>query len=408
MRTPFIAVTILSLTLVTVAEAQRGPRGGDRPTPPTPEEMRDLMVIELDMDAEQASALDAIFAAHADSLTAGREAMESARDLRGQMREARDAGDEDELARLRDEMRGAFEVGREAMTTYMDEVETILTDDQKARLGDLMPGRGGRGGGRGPGARDGRSPIERFNDAIANVDITADQEAQIAQFLGEMEPQIEARREIFETMRPLFEEMREARQLGDDVRVEELRAEIRAQRPERGNLMRDFVAGLEEILTPEQMQELRENAGMGRGGRNASGPGGRGRGPEGGAGLREIMRVLRNLDLTQEQRSDIRSALQETRRAASQEREGQRQEHFDDLVAAIKSVLTEEQAAQFDAELAEIKQRQGERGQRGDRARDRGGRERGERGDRARGGGGRERGERGGGRRGARGGDATE
>lgn len=363
MRMTFITSSVVCLMLATAADAQRF--GGERQGPPTPEEIRDLMVLELNMDDVQAADLDAIFDSHADALAEGREAMEAARSLRGEMRSAREAGDEEEMDRLRGEMRASFEVGRNAMRAYMDDVETILSDEQREKLGEILPGPGRRGGRGERGRRDGRSPVERFNDALSTVDMTADQEAAIDTLIDEMTPEFQARREQWEAMRPLFEEMRTAREEGDSERVDELRAQIREQRPERGDLMRRFVGGLEEILSPEQMEQLRAAGGMGRGRGEGRGRGGREAQPQGD--MRMILRVLRDLDLTPEQRDDIRHAMEETRRAAQAEREDSRQEHFDALIAAVKSVLTDEQAVQFDAELAELQERQGDRGRRGNR-----------------------------------------
>jgi Spy/CpxP family protein refolding chaperone len=383
MRSRLIALSILTLTVVTTANAQPfGQRGGDRPAPPTPEEIRDLMVIELDMDAAQASELDAIYETHQDALLEGRAAMESARELRQQMHDARMNGDDEEVNRIRGELRAAFESGRTAYTAFMDDVETILTTDQQERLGEILPGPGGRGRGAGRGPRGmgrGGDPIEHFNNAIAEIDLTSEQEAQVDALMGQMEPKIAERMQQWENLRPLFEEMREAREAGDDARVQELRDQIRESRPERGDLRREVVGQLEEILTEEQMVELRAKMEAGRGG-NRGGQARGGRDANGSADLREIMRVLRMLDLTPEQRTDIRSAMQATRQAAAQERDTQRQQHFDDLVVAIKTVLTPEQTEIFDAEIAKLQSRQAERRDR--RPRERGAADRGQRGER--------------------------
>ncbi len=137
-----------------------------------------------------------------------------------------------------------------------EQTGAVLNDDQRKSFEEkvqaAMPGSGGGGGGAGGGGAGG-GPIARLQEGLAKLNLTDDQKAKV--------------KELVEATRAKAQELRK-----DDGNQGPPSPEMREKmRP----VIEEFHAKLKEILTPEQMNQLKEQSG-GPGG--AGGPGGHGPG----------------------------------------------------------------------------------------------------------------------------------
>lgn len=130
-------------------------------------------------------------------------------------------------------------------------------------------------------------------------------------------------------------------------------ADARKAQAEAGKPVRDLrtklVADLTAILNEEQVKKLKGLMGGGRGRR----PGGRG-------GF--ILRLLKDVKLTDEQKTKIQAAqadhakaMQALREGGKRPERGKMREMWQAFLAKVKALLTEEQAKALDAKLAEMR-----------------------------------------------------
>lgn len=182
--------------------------------------------------------------------------MDKARDLREQMRDAREAGDTDKAREIGEKLREVMSANRDAMEKGREEmhkqIDTVLNPEQRekfAKIREEMAERGGMGfGGRGGRGGAGADP-QALKRTVLSLKLGDEQQAKI-----------EA---IFKSA------MKENSELP------------RGDRQARMDLMRDLQDDVMNQLTKEQKDELREKLADRRGrgeGRRERRPGNRDRG----------------------------------------------------------------------------------------------------------------------------------
>jgi len=207
------------------------------------------------------------------------------------MRAARESGDREAMEAAAEAFRGLRK--ESPMGDLREDLEKVLTDEQKAKLRDLAAE---RRGGEKPGAKL-KQRVEKVEQGLKegklppmfdNVDLSDEQRARIIEILEKTIAEGKAFREANrEKIRELMKKAREAHRAGDKEAAEAARNEIRElmNGAPRGKA-REAIA---EVLTDEQRQQLREAAGKRmkerrdrRGGEGWGPRGGERRGPRGG------------------------------------------------------------------------------------------------------------------------------
>lgn len=228
---------------------------------------------------------------------------------------------------------------------------------------------------RGQGAGFG-SPIEMARQLAETLDLNDDQLAKYNIILAKFQPKFDEQTKQRGQMMELMQQMREARQNGDDAKVEELRQRMQQQREAGQALMNQFCGEVQPILTPAQVTKLNEFRD-----RMQRGPGGPG-GP--GGMMQMIQRLPEELKLTEAQRpqfdklvaeyraqqQELQPLMQELRRARQQgddarvaelDKQIQEKRGGEDgnvFFAKLEPILTDEQKAK----LVELRARMGARG----------------------------------------------
>lgn len=344
------AAGIISMLLIVLAlplQAQPDPgrpgRRGQGPPPGAPvrpplEFMAERLAEELDLTDAQRPKFDEIVAKYAD--LAGTEPegnRQRMRELGQAYREAREAGDEERAAQIREQMREqASERGR-VLREFFDEVRTILEPAQVAKL-DEIRGRTRRFGERG-GAEFWRT-IQTLPDEL---NLTPEQHAQFDKLLQEQRDILEDHLRTWRQVRAeKVEQMRAAEEAGNEELAAKLREELLWSRPE-GPDADAFFEQLATILTEEQKAQLAEfRADM-------TSP----RPVDAALDVRELLRAARRLKLNDEQRQKLRDI---NHQAMSAERRGRLDDAAKaDLAARTKAqileILDAEQKAQFEQML---------------------------------------------------------
>jgi Spy/CpxP family protein refolding chaperone len=303
-----------------------GPGGG---------RMFERLADELELTEEQRPEYDAIVAGH-------RERMEGMRDVWGQMREAREAGDDAKVAELREQL-GGREAMEESMNDTLDEIAPILDDTQQGRLTEMREEMRGR-----------RENFEQMRRLATELpDEVGMDEAQREQFEQMLQTRREAFRERFQEMRPIFEEMREAEESGDRERVKELREQLRSNEPNFNEIREQAMEQVREILTEEQQPKLQAFYAQVTGGTAA---GGAETGGKGEQSVRHVLMSASRVKLDREQRNEWntirRDAMKELRKIGPRDTAAQSQLAMT-VRSKITDILTPEQAADYEEKLSE-------------------------------------------------------
>ena len=385
---------------------RRGPEGGPRggrmggrgfDGPPTPEAIMDrvsqALSDRLELDSAQQAEFDEIVAVFREDMQIQAEGQATPQEIFAQMREARDAGDEAAADELREQMRGRFSAMGDTMSMMLDEVEPILNADQVNRLGEFRERMEQRRREMNP-----REAMEKVVDKMrTDLDMSADQQEVFDGMVEDLKSEGENLRNRWREMGPLMREARDAREAGDDARVEEIRAQLEEMRGSPGKLIDGFFEEVSAMLDPDQREKLAalraEAPFANREGRGRRGERAQVRELE----IREVLRAAKRLDVNSEQREKINDIESEAGYQLRQAGRDQEAAVARQVKRQIEEVLDAEQKTAFNRLLGT--ENEGRRGRdRGDR-RERGNRaERGEAGDA-------EEGDRGGRRRGRRGGD---
>ena len=312
-----------------------GERGGYRGF--SPREMVQRLPEQLNFTEEQQALFDALVEEYQPQWDAARGRRGEMRALVEQMREARRNGDAARADEIRDQMR---EMGRgdgRFMREFMSDVEPILNEDQLARFHQMRQ-RFERRHGRSRAAGEARRLLRELPEAL---EMTNEQRAQFDEILA-------AQRGQRRDMRPLFDALRAAREDGDEARVEELTAELEAKR----EAMRNPDALFEKIkplLTDEQrarLAELRAQLARDKGPRD----------------LRAILEAAKQLDLTSEQRDQLKTIMRETQ--VVQERGRLSRRDRAELARATKTQIADLLDADQKAEFERLLEKRVQRGER--------------------------------------------
>lgn len=324
---------------------RRGRRGfdGERGGPGGPGAFTGAMfgriADELDLDDEQRVVFDEITANARDEM---RERMELMRERVDEMRAAVDSGNSE----LADEIRRELEESRnprEMMDNTIAELEPHLRPEQITRLHEMRSEMQRR-----EQSRDFYRRTAR--DLPDELDMTEEQRAQYDDILNARR---EAMRGRFDEMRPLFDEMRAAREAGDMARVDELRAELRANRPDENALQDDFFAEVEGILTDEQKAALADfrawNAPEGEAAADAVAT----EKPADKADVRDVIRAARRVRLAPDQKDELkeieREAMGDYRTARRDPAKAA--ELAERVKAQVLELLDDDQTADFEDRL---------------------------------------------------------
>lgn len=213
-----------------------GQRGG--PRGPRFDRMFERVAEQLDLDEDQRAKFDEIASQR-------REEMREIGQRWREVREAERDGDQERAAQLRAELperRGA------GMSDTLSELEPMLRPDQLTSLWEIQDRMTQR-----------REHFERYrairDELPDELDLDDKQREDFQQLLDEGRQRMRERRG---EMRPLFEEMREASEAGDDERVAELRQQFEDSRPDVDALLDEFLSEVEGFLTDSQKEKLAE------------------------------------------------------------------------------------------------------------------------------------------------------
>ncbi len=216
-----------------------GPGGRGFPGGPWgrgPGRMLDRFVEPLELDEQQRAELEEIMAEH-------RERMQDVRPLMREMREARRNGDTKKTEELRAQM---FELGVdpwESLQQALDEVEPILTDEQFDRFSNMRMDFQDR--------RERRETFRRFRDELPDAVNMSEQQRQ--EFDELVRSGRGGWRQFADRMRDIQREMSEAREAGDEARIEELQAELDAMRPDPEGTQAELAKAVRGMLTEDQL-----------------------------------------------------------------------------------------------------------------------------------------------------------
>lgn len=303
-----------------------GPGGG---------RMFERLAEELELTEEQRPEYDAVVAAH-------RERMEGMRDLWREMREAREAGDDERVAELREQL-GGREAMEESMNDTLDELAPILDEQQQGRLTEMREEMRGR--------RENFEQMRRF--ATELPDEVGMDDAQREQFEALIQRRRDEFRQRFEEMRPVFQELREAEESGNRERVDELREQLRNNQPNFEQLRDEGLEEVREILNPTQRPKLdafyAEVTGTSTTGEKADAA-------KGEMSVRHVLMSASRVRLDREQRGEWntirREAMKELRKIAPRDTAAQAA-----LATTVKgkitAILTEAQVAEYETKLSE-------------------------------------------------------
>lgn len=329
-----------------------GPRRGPGRQGMDLDRMADRLANTLELDENQRGQFDAIVDEYREAFDQMRAQREEHRELAMAYREARRSGDDERAEELRAQMAEFGGGRRELMESFVAEIEPILDETQIERFREIQSRMRERGE-RSRQRHEMRRMIEELPDQLGMT------EEQRAEYNAMLESHREERRAHREQMRPLIEEMREARRNGDAERVEEIRAELEANRPQRRG-PEAIIEQVMTILTPEQQAQFREirsnMAGQGR------------RGPK--TDLRTVLSAAQRLDLRPEQRKQMREVLREARRARGKGRMSRQQdaELAETIKGQLMEILDADQKVAFEENLERAERSRPGKG-RGDRDR---------------------------------------
>ena len=315
-------------------EERGGPGGPDwrgGPGGRGPGRMLDRVAQSLDLSEEQKAEFDEIVAGH-------RERMGEARPLMRDMRRAQRDGDMNRAEELRAQM---FELGVDpwgSLRQSLDEVEPILSDEQFERFSEMRMTFQDR--------RERQESFRRWATELPGVVEMTDEQRQ--QFQELLRPRDGGQwRQMAERMQEIRGEMREARDAGDEQRVEELQAELDALRPDPASRQAELTESVRGILNEDQIPLFDAYIAVTTAGGDDS--------PD---DVRSLVRAAARsgLDRTQrkEWRTIMRDAMKSLRRVDRKDEEA-RVKLAADTRKKIEAMLHEDQSERFEKELERLK-----------------------------------------------------
>ncbi len=315
---------------------QRRPLGAGRGLMPIDVIARRLAT-ELSLTPEQQTKFDEIVAKYRATADEQQVQRGDAQELGQQLREAREGGDTARLEELRTQSRTRSEARQKLLSDLVNEVQPLLTPEQVKKLDAARERLIARAPDeRGP-ARDAEL-VWRLPDEL---DLNESQREQFDQLAAQARERGEAQRAKWRELQPLLDELRQARQDGNEDKVAELQAQVDAQRPTPPDWSA-FYTQLETILTAEQKTALAKL--RAEGADDAGTPG----------DLRQVLRAARQLNLNEQQRERLQVIAKEAQAAGKQAREDRT--GAAELATRVKTQIVElldaEQKADFERRLA--------------------------------------------------------
>jgi Spy/CpxP family protein refolding chaperone len=330
---------------------QRRAAGGE-PRPGRPAAIFERLGSQLGLDEAQKKEYDQLVAVYREKLEAQRQGQAEASEFVRQMREARQAGDDEKVRQLREQMRNRRGGDRDPMQAFFDDVEKILRDDQKEKLGDLrerLVGPGMRGG---PRPRPFVAPEQQIDKLRTGLELSAEQQSTFDSLAADLIKRLGADGQP--SIAELMQQLRETYASGDREEAARLRKILGERRAAVDKAMSEFAAQLEPTLTDVQkgyFAEFREQALRGMGPRATA---------DGGS-LRDdprmLLRAVKRLELSQEQKDQVRKIEADaSKRIRGGGKDGAASLRAE-LDKQLRAILTPEQITQLDKILARQQQR---------------------------------------------------
>jgi LTXXQ motif family protein len=232
---------------------------------------------------------------------------------------------------------------QEAIAEVLDAMEPTLRPEQVEKL-DQMRDRIDR-------ENEGRERYRRVMTELPDaLSLTPEQREQYAEMMAASRQQMGER---FSAMRPLMEQMREAREAGDTAKVDELRKQMEAGRPSFEDQFGGLFEQLGPILTDEQraaLDDFKGTIGFGVPQDDAAG---------GSDDVKAILRLARRQKLSDEQKDEFKrvetSAMRGLREAGRDK--AARQSLADHVRGEILKFLDARQAERFQQQLERLDRR---------------------------------------------------
>ncbi len=221
------------------------------------------------------------------------------------------------------------------------EVEPILNEEQHARFTEMRE-RMERG-------RQAREQFQQMARELPDeVQMDEGQREQFEQFLGDRRQQFMER---MQEMRPVWEELREARDSGDKERVEELRQQLRSMEPEMEKFREESIQELRQMLPEEQRKRFDGYY------ERLTAPAAEASAKKNPNDVRAVLGAAARLRLDKEQRAQWtklrREAIKDLRKIDPKDKAAQEQ-FAGEVKGKIVKILNTEQAEQYEAKLAEL------------------------------------------------------
>ena len=198
--------------------------------------MRQRLADTLELDELQAMMLDEIAASR-------RERWQGMREMRQQIREAEENGDEALSEELRGQLPERLEGRRRnPMAGLLDEIEPHLRSDQLNRLEELR--------------EETASPQERMERLAEQLDLDEQQRPVFDGIADDTRERFREQGRRMRDMRSVFRQIRQAREAGDDETADELRLQVTEARGQFGTIIDDFFTEVEPILRDDQIEIL--------------------------------------------------------------------------------------------------------------------------------------------------------
>lgn len=298
------------------------------------DEMAARLKKELSLDAAQTTQFDALVAKMRDNMGQQRGKSDEIKPLVEQMREAVKAGDSARANELREQIK-AQRGPSNPMEDFYTEVEGILRDDQKAALAKV------RERSQPKLTRPERSPIERIAEMRERLELTPEQAPQFDRLAQELQSKLKNRAAATPdgAQMDVIADLKAAIDAGDTKRIEELKEELTSAAPNdpSDEAWDDFYDGLGGFLSDAQMDKVdRARSHMIDGG--------------GKVDARTLLKLAHRLELSSEQRKQLRDVERAAREGAREaRRERSTAGEFDKKIEAqIREILTPEQTQEFD------------------------------------------------------------
>jgi len=294
-----------------------------------PDRMLERMADTLDLNDEQRAGFDEIVAGH-------RERMQQVGPISRDLRRAQRDGDSQRVEELRAQLQQLGVDPQESLEQAMNEIESILEEPQAERFSEMR---------RTMAQRNQRRTFFQQAEYELPEALGLDQE-QRAQYDDLLRDRRQGLRSQWEQLRGLRRELREAREAGDEARVEALQLELEMSQPNQDDERTEFLDGLRGMLRQDQLPLLdRFYPNVVVMGTKA-------------ADVRDVLRAALRAGLDREQRAAWREIMREAMKSIHELRG--KDKEAEATVAAetrkkVEAILSETQLARFAKELDHLR-----------------------------------------------------